>query len=294
MTHRLVETITRFTPLGIRFWDVAVARPVREGLRVTAWPEGFPGRGIRAFRTVSGVYAFSGLPGLEAVERGEVATAGPGVLPLQRRFVVAVDDVERRFVPTAFLVDLPREERGLYPPADTGSFPDEAVPGFPLFSAPGRPTPSGIGAVRAQLEDALTAEAAAYTVLEVEIDGETWLGLADAAGAVAVHFPLPPFRHALTGSFPEGALPLHEDGWDLGVRVRYSPGSIAWAPEAGLPLLASLVDQAPGLLYAETPGSSVFAEPTEVIEARLLFGRETVLRSGTSSTLLVEPAPSFP
>jgi hypothetical protein len=292
--HRLVETITRFAPLGIRFWDVAAARPVRDGLRIVAWPEGSLGEGIPAFRTVSGVYAFSRLPGLEAVEWGEVATSGPDVIPLQRRFVVAVDDPARWFVPVAFLVDLPREERGIYRPAGAGSLPDNPVPGFPLFSAPSRPVMASVAVVRAQLEDELTGQAAAHAVLEVDIDGETWLGLADETGAVAVHFPLPPFHHPLAGSFPEGALPLHEYGWDVSVRLRYAPGTVQWAPEAGLPLLASLSDQAPGRLYAETPGSSVFVEPTDTVPATLFYGRETVLRSGTSSTLLVERAGSLP
>jgi hypothetical protein len=289
MRYREVETLTRVTPLGIRFWDAAAARPVREGLRVRAWPEGASGPGTTAFRTVSGVYAFHGLPGLEAFEWGE-----PLAEPLrQQRYVVSVEDLEGRFVPVAFVVDLPRRERGVYPPAEAGSLPEAVVPGFVLFSSPARPVPAGAAAVRAHLEDALTGEPAAHAVLEVEVEGEVWLGLADASGAVAVYFPTPPFRHTLSGSFPAGGTPLHEHAWTATARLRYAPPSVVVAPEARLPLLSSVSDQAAGLLYAEPPGS-LADPPADALDVTLVYGRETVLRTAGLSTLLVEPAPSLP
>jgi hypothetical protein len=293
MRYREVETLTRVTPLGIRFWDAAAARPVREGLRVRAWPEGAAGPGTTAFRTVSGVYAFHGLPGLEALEWGETPF-DPLAEPLrQERYVVSVEDLGGRFVPVAFVVDLPRRERGVYPPAESGSLPEAVVPGFVLFSAPARAVPAGAAAVRAHLEDALTREPAAHAVLEVEVEGEVWLGLADASGAVAVCFPTPPFRHALSGSFPAGGTPLHEHAWTATARLRYAPASVVVAPEVRLPLLGSVSDQAAGLLYAEPPGS-LADPPLDALDLTLVYGRETVLRTAGLSTLLVEPAPSLP
>lgn len=294
MTHRLVETLTRFTPLGIRFWDPSSARPVREGLRVRAWPEGAAGSGRQAFRTVSGVYAFSGLPGLEAVEWGEAPSSGPEVVPLQRRFVVAVEDPRGRFLPAAFVLDLPREERGPYPAVEAGSLPEDSVPGVPLFSAPARPVPPGAAAVRAELRDAATGEPAAHALLEVEVDGESWLGLADGGGRVAVYFPVPTFRHVLVGSFPEGGAPPHEHTWELTIRVRWASGAVSVAPEGGFPLLATVSDQPPGLLHGEAPGSLVPGEAVDALSETLVHGRETVVRSRGSSFLLVSSAPSLP
>lgn len=294
MTHRLVETLTRFTPLGVRFWDVGTARPVRAGLRVTAWPEGASGAGTTAFLTTSGVYALQDLPGLRDVEWGDAPASGPGVVPLQRRYVVAVQDTEGRFVPTAFVIDLPREELGIYPPPVAGSLGDEAVPGYYLFSSASRATPAGTAVVRAQLEDAVTGAPAAHAVLAVEVDGETWYGLADRAGAVSAVFPVPAFHHTLTGSYPEGGTPLYEYAWPLTVRVRYAPGAVETPPEAGVPLLRSLFDQPEALLYGVAPGSLAPEPPDAALAASLVYGRDTTLRSEGRSSLLVEPAVSFP
>jgi hypothetical protein len=292
MAHRVVETVTRFTPLGVRFWDAGAQRPVREGLRVTAWPKGAAGAaGTTAFRTASGVYAFLGLPGLRDVEWGAAPTSGPGVRPIQQRYLVAVEDAADRFVPTAFEIALPREKRGVFPPAFNGGGFDEPVPGFHLFSAPSRTVPPGLAVVRAQLEDARTGGPAAHAVLEVEVDGETWHGLADASGAVAALFPVPPFHHTLTGEFPEGRVPLHTHTWPLTVRVRYAPAAVAHAPEAGVPLLKSLFDQPAGRLHAVAPGGGAPpAAPT--LAATLVYGREAVLRTEGRAALLVAPASS--
>ena len=294
VAHRIVERATRFTPLGIRFWDVAEAHPVTTGLRVTARAEGTTDRLVTAFRTASGVYAFQGLPGLRAVEFGDAPTDGPDVLPIQRRFVVEIEDLERRFSRTAFVIDLPREERGVYPPAPAGSLPDDAVPGFMLFSAPTRTPASGTAAVRAQLEDADTEAPAAYAVLAVEVDGETAYGIADEHGQVAVFFPYPAFHHTLTGSFPEGGLPLYAHTWEAVVRVQYAPSFQVRPPEATVPLLRSLFDQPEGLLYEEAPTSLMPALPSDALTVSLTFGQDLVLRTEGRSTLLIEPAPSIP
>ena len=292
MTHRVVDTVTRFTPLGVRFWDAALARPVTGGLRLTAWPEGMAGEGTQAFRTASGVYAFQGLPGLRDVEVGAAPTDGPDVLGTQRRYVVRVDDLEGRFLPTAFVLDLPREDRGVYPPAPAGSFEDAAPSGFFLFPRAERAIPATAARVFAQLEDAETGEPAAHAMLEVEVEGETYVGLADARGAALVAFPYPAFRHTLSGSFPSGGTPLHEYGWPITARVRWAPG-LEPVPEARLPLLSAVSTQPFAAVYPRVPTSLDPVEPEDALEETLTFGRAAVLRSGATGPLLLAPPTSL-
>ncbi|MEI2692782.1 MAG: hypothetical protein V9H69_24885 [Anaerolineae bacterium] len=143
----VIERQTIFTPLGIRFWDPATDRQIAHGLRVRAWPDGAlePVRG--AFRTASGIYAFQGLPGLRAVEYPP-ANGGAASPPAAQRFVVAVEDEQRRFLPATLRVDAPFE--GIYPTALPASPPGAALPGLYLFSAPWR-SAAGLAAVRADL-----------------------------------------------------------------------------------------------------------------------------------------------
>ncbi len=292
MRYRVVDTVTRFSTLGVRFWDDATSRPITDGLRVRAWPEGSPRSETTAFRTMSGVYAFLNLTGLRDVEFGDAPMSGPEVLPSQRRYVVAVDDVGENYVPVAFLADLPRVKRGVYPAADSGSPPESPVGGFVLFSSPSRSVPGEIAVLRAQLESTKASTPPAHALVEVAVDGETWLGLADANGTVAVYIPVPTFHHTLNGSFPEGGVPLHEHTWSLTVRVRHEPEALVEAPEARLPLLGSIYDQDYGRIYQDDPLSLTVTEPVDMLEATLVYGRETVLHTGSSSRLLVEPASS--
>jgi hypothetical protein len=74
MPVEVLERITNFTALGLRFWDATLDRQVRDGLKVTARP--FFERRLRertARLTASGVYTFEGLGGLGERERGCVA-----------------------------------------------------------------------------------------------------------------------------------------------------------------------------------------------------------------------------
>lgn len=293
MRYRVVDTVTRFAPLGVRFWDAALARPVTDGLRLTAWPAGTTGEGTPAFRTAAGVYAFHGLPGLRDVEWGEAPTDGPGVLGTQRRFVVRVEDLEERFVPTAFEIDLPREERGVFPAPEAGSFEAQAAPGFFLFPRPERAVPATTARVFAQLEDEATGAPAAHAMLEVDLEGETYVGIADERGAVQVAFPYPAFRHTLAGSFPSGGTPLHEYGWPLTARVRWAPGGLPDSPEAGLPLLSAVSSQPFAAVYPEAPGSLPALDPVDALDETLTFGRAAVLRSGAAGPLLLAPPTSL-
>src|SRR5262245_50957031 len=100
-----LEKISVYTPLGIRFWDLAGDVAVVDGLEVTARPPGAPQLTRRAFQTASGVYAFRDLPGLRSQEASNPELAA-GVHPIAgtplARFVIDVRDRLQRFLPATF------------------------------------------------------------------------------------------------------------------------------------------------------------------------------------------------
>lgn len=289
-----LEQVTIFTPLGIRFWDPVQDTQVTDGLIVTAFPEGARRNGTRAFRTLSGVYAFRGLPGLHDVEYpgDDLPTASP---PVTVRFIIQVFDERRRFLPVIFGVDLPHY--GIYPTNPPLSPPGDSLSGFYLFSAPTRPGAPSLAVVRAQLVervDAVARRSAAHAVLEIEVPGgRTWYGVADERGSVAVLFPYPTFTIS-TGLTSPAALPpvAPTQSWNLNVRVRYDPAALSFSNGFRIPDLRSLFSQSPGKLWSTAiaqPG-----QPVSQMSAELIFGHQLVMRTDDGPTLLVSSATSPP
>ncbi len=248
-SYAVLEELVTSCPLGLRFWDAVTDAQVRGGLRVRAWP--LPARRpvVAAFRTVSDVYAFQGLPGLVDVERSPLPPplASPAVT---RPFVVEVRDLERQFLPVAFNVDLPH--RGLFLPPLAGS-PGAPLPGFYLFSSPVRRLAPGVAVVRAELVEAASGRPAPWALVRVTIggQGDRW-GLADEAGRVAVAFPLPLLSPGFGQLFasPSGPVsppgpPVAERSWDVAVAVFWEPTRLLPLPGTDLPDLAQVFQQAP-------------------------------------------------
>jgi hypothetical protein len=267
------------TPLGIRFWDAARDVAVTSGLVVRARPEAAPGEPRPATPTRSGVYAFFGLPGLRSVEYppGDGPTSPPSVT----RFIVDVADAEHRFVPVAFLVDVPYA--GIFPIGLGASLPGTGAPGFYLFSAATRQGSTDLAVIRATLVERLTGAPAAHAVLEATLpDGGRVLGLADADGQVAVLLPYPRFA-TVVGSPPVSAGAARQPPeWPLAVRVRYGPaGQTVLRPDLP-PELGSLLAQPFVQIW---PGAS--GPPDSELATSLVLGRELIVRTDDGSTLLV-------
>src|SRR5262249_12501557 len=102
---RVFERLTRVSPLGLRFWDVAAAAPAGDGLVVTAVPAAAPElpppRAVPAFRTASGAFAFHGLPGLRGQENG-AGDADYWAAVARQSFRVTVRDPRGWFVAFRF------------------------------------------------------------------------------------------------------------------------------------------------------------------------------------------------
>jgi hypothetical protein len=303
---RPLERFSVFTPLGIHFWDPARNTPVSDGLQVTARPEAAPGPVVHAFRTGSGVYAFRGLPGLRRVEypmdEEQTFDASP---PETRPFIIEVTDRKARFLPLVFRVELPLPYTGIYRPTANGSPPVDGNARFYLFSAPTRTPSPGLAVVRAHMVehevtsppvDASGRSPARHAVLEVEIDGKAWFGIADDEGRVAVFFPYPTFFGSLFNSPPgtgglitsPPGIPPTEQEWELTVRVRYSSG-LTPAPFSRFPKLVSIWNQPTGRVWPTEAGPPVDQWPQQ-----LRYGQELVLRSGNEWFLSISSGGSPP
>jgi len=287
---RSLECVSIIAPLGIRFWDPAFDQQITGGLAVTARPADTEWPARTAYVTPGGIYAFHGLPGLHDIEYPRGNPPSPGSLPAARRFLIEVTDTNARFLPIAFFVEAPHS--GIFPatPSSPSSMP--GFPGFYLFSASTRSATPLVALVRAQLSERLddsTEQPAAYAVLEIDTpDDETWFGLADARGAVAVLFPYPKFASTdnAVASLPASA-PGSQQSWPLTLRVRYQPSVVSLPSGSSLPELRSVLAQAPAVIWMQQASPPGIAQSS--LAATLVFGQQLTMRSVGDSVLLISP-----
>lgn len=282
---RILESISTFTTLGIRFWDSATDIPVADNLIVTARRVDPGFRIVPAVRNASGIYVFHDLPGLRAVQY-------PSRRPERQQpldFLITVEDRGNRFLPMIFGVQLPLPYRGIFPSGEMLSPPGGLARAY-LFSAPHRMLPPTLAAVRADLHDIDQDRPAAHAVMQVEAGGRRYTGIADHNGRVLVAFPYPPADRLRTGSPPgSGQGPISEQSWPVHVRVRYGPDLLEPRfPEAGWPwtvtpsLKRILADQRPALIIAHESDA-----PRTEWTRELRFGQQLELR-----TAQLDPAAS--
>ncbi len=289
------ERTTVFTPLGIRFWDPVRDTQVSDNLTITARSETVYSSVTTAFPTTSGVYAFQGLPGLYAIEHpvGDLVRATSP--PNPKSFIIEVKDQQRRFLPVVFSVDLPLPYKGILSFTAENSPPGDSLPRVYLFSAPTRPVSPGMAVVRGCLVEYATQRPAAHVMLEIQVEGKKWYGLADERGCVAVLFPYPTIVSLLGASLPDTTrVPLYEQRWELTMRVHYAP-AVLEPPGAEIPYLDSICKQRkqiPAVMYPTRIGSA----PTPVTEwtVDLVFGQELILRTDDLPELWIDTTVSSP
>ncbi|HEX8690268.1 MAG TPA: hypothetical protein VF729_08490 [Solirubrobacterales bacterium] len=270
------ERVTRVTPFGARFWDVAAGQAVVEGLRVLHRDPA--GRTMAAIPNRAGVWQLRGVPGLREVEYGAGDEAYWDGNPPRPTGTIEVVDPAGRFVPVSFVASLPA--RGVL--TDPCSPAAASTPGVPLFPAPARPLPPGLAAIRAELEDRDSGEPAAFALLEAEVEAPgappvRARGIADRRGQVVVALPYP------EPAADDGARPLSALTWTARLRLLYRP------PGAGERAddLCRILRQAEGRLLSSAPPS------VPVNQTTVAFGRESVVRANGGSKLLAaaEPPP---
>src|SRR5262245_28576070 len=114
MTLTKLERISSQTFLGIRFWDAIGARPIAEGLKVTAQRLSADktkrlGRLVVGRALPSGIIAFFGLSRQEKL-KANVESQLWDVLPAAQDVVVDVEDLLGRYLPMSFFVQIPKRQ----------------------------------------------------------------------------------------------------------------------------------------------------------------------------------------
>lgn len=285
------ERLGVHTILGIRFWDPLYDAQVRSGLRVTAWRAAQTDRVVHAFRTRSDIYAFQNLPGLRDLEYATDPNIAPLTSPFEvRRYIVQVEDLERRFLPVASAIDLPLPYRGAFPGNGIGSPPGLSPPGFLLFSAASRQRPYWMAGIRGELQDLNSGGPARHAKIQVRVAGRNLFGLSDMEGRFAIHLPYPNIAVDLSTSPPPtlGIGSVYSQSWPVEVEVFYQPDSQIALPSTVLPDYLSILTQP--LAQVRVQSSISATTWTGMLE----YGRELKVTTLGEANLLVSPAQSSP
>lgn len=285
------EKLSRFTPLGIRFWDPVADCQIVDGLQVTARAAMGVPRKFPSIRTRGSVYSFSNLPGLYDVETGLVLPEDAVTNGNQRQFIIEINDRLSRYLDVAFTVALPLAYRGLFL-SDGGGSPMENSPkGFYLYPAPNRRLAGHYAQVRGHLLNPLTGQPAAHALVRVVTEsGESWFGIADDAGQFMVAMPFPDLSAGFGGSPATSQVPLHQQNWNVDLEVAYSPATLTRLPGTDTPGYTSILNQTTANIFLSDP--EVSASTVTQISLLLEFNKPTVTRTDGQSYLFVSPSES--
>ena len=286
---QLLERVTLVAPLGMRFWDVAAGGPAEAGLTVVAYPNAYPDLISPAVWNASGIYSFSGLPGLRRAENGVGDDAYWRANPPSIPFTLVVSDPLNRYLPFQLSLLLPA--RGLYgllaSPLLAVPVPDATW--LPIFSTPARPAGGVIAMIRASLQDPSGAGASWAVVTAQAPAAAPAIGVADSRGVISLPVPYPELRSALFGSpLVSAPLKLSDQRWPVAINVFWTP----FSGNVTTPDLQSLLQQGEAFVWRDT------ARSTPATTFMLEFGNDLILRSVDSVTgrelpyLLVTPAGS--
>ena len=285
----VLESVSLVTPLGVRFWDVAMEAPAGGGLTVTAYRDVWPELTWDAVEGRNGVYSFRSLPGLQYASNGlgddAYWSANPPTVP----YLLSVVDTQNRYLPFQLSVTLPcRGLSGLFAsPVSTGLTPDATW--IPVFSMPSRPVPGTAGIIHAQLQDDTTGLPASWAMVTAESSsGTPTTGIADARGVISLAFPYPEPRNFALTSPLGSSVKLTDQTWPVDITINYTPK----ASGTSLPFLEDLLQQGSAFAWEDSAHSAPAGS------FLLQFGNDLILRSQNSANgtqlpvLLVTPAGS--
>ncbi len=271
--NALLEKLIIRIPLGIKFWDHGGGEQIKSGLIVRAWLKDELTKETIAIQNPSGIYSFHNLPGLNKWEY-PMNNKQPGLnSPSGKKFIIKVEDKQKRFLNAAAVIKIPHYADRIF----NNSFgsPFEDYRGFRLFSAPTRPSKPHLAVVRAYLWDG--KKGAAYALLKVGIEGNTWFGVADKRGMITVMFPYPMKMRNLDVSPPSNRIRLHEQSWNITIRAFYGGTDMNELPHAELPNFKDIIKQKQVIIFKN------LSSPRDAIIETLTLGEEKTLKtSGTN------------
>lgn len=299
-TFQPIETVQRFTPMGIEFWDLLADAPITDGLSVRARAVGHRGRFHAARGSARGVHALIGMPALRPLENLTPDAGEFEPIPVAPTIDldVLVTDSMSRFLPAALRVTAPQSGLVTASHALLGcaslvmSVPVDSPP-F-LASAPTRSVSSSLASIRTQVRDRTTGAPAAHAVVTASVGGLQYVGVADEQGQVLLPFPYPPFVDALASdSVPAGAhgVPTSEQTWTVTIGVRSLPvADLEFPDDVDTPIYHSLFCQPAAAIWAALSDGAAAA----TITADLVHGQELFLRSdgAADAELLIDFAPA--
>ena len=279
----IIEKFSIVAPLGVCFHDTASGERVLGGLDVFAYPSN---AGVWKNKTAlrpnrQGVYVLQKINGLEDFSNGSGDAEFWNNNPPSKTYIVEVSDIEERFQPFQFTVELP--VKGIYEWENIpSSSPNRVLKSIPLYSAPTRKISGGAAVVRAQLKESSDVSAA-FAVLEARFEGTLVArGIADRDGQTVLIFPslAPQSNPIVSPSTNSTRISLAEQNWNLDLTVKYQPNIFQTSPpeimeddEEQIPDLRLVLAQAEGTLWADG------GQTEEYTTAVLQTGRELVLRS---------------
>lgn len=289
--YQLLESVSRKTLLGIRFWDPALDMQIRDGLRVTLFAVDNDRKVSQAFRTRSGVYAFNNIPGMLELETisNDVEVNSPQET---KSYVLQVEDLKRQFSKATLLIDLPLDYNGIFLIDDNAASPNTAPKGFNLYSSINRNAASQFTFVRGELINRTTQEPASYALIQVQTDDEfSWFGISNEEGKFSVMMPYP-FLSVSFGSSPPSSdgVRLFERTWDIELSVMYDPASREEIEGSDQPDYSSILSQNQAFVYTESPETDV-GEVT-ALQTELIYGRDLIVKTAGFSELYVSPTGS--
>lgn len=286
--YQILETISRNTLLGIRFWDPALDEQIHFGLNVTLYSVNNHFKKINATCTRSGIYAFNDIPGmidLETPLTDENAVSASPVEPKQ--YVLEVHDPKERFVNVALLIDLPLPYKGIFLVDDDSASPANPPRGFNLYSSINRSSASQFTFIRGELINRISEKPAANAVVRIETEDEfRWYGISDNDGKFSVMMPYP-FLNISFGSSPPSneGVRLFQRTWTISINVFYEPLAQLDLTGSELPDYSSVLNQEQAFIYTESPDTDV----GEVMEmpAELVYGRDLIAKTEGFSELYI-------
>jgi hypothetical protein len=289
----VIEQTKIVTPLGVRFWDVAMSAPAGGGLSVVAYRDDWPELTWNAVEGRNGVYSFRALPGLQYASSGMGDDAYWSTHPPNVPYLLSVTDPEDRYLPFQLSALLPcRGPIGIFAsPLFTGLTPDPTW--IPVFSLSSRPISGPVGAIRAQLQDDTTGLPASWATMTAQsTPGVAATGIADARGVISLALPYPEPRNFAFASPLGSSVKLTDQTWPVDISVFYTPSASKGPASTSLPFLEDLLQQGPAFAWANTAHSALGEN------FQLQFGNDLILRSLNSANgvqlpvLLVTPAGS--
>ena len=287
--NTLLEAHAVFTPFGIRFWDPVMDTKISDGLIVKAHPVDHPSEQVTAYRTHSGVYTFSHLPGMRDIEYGviDIEEAVSPASTYEKDFVISVSDLRQRYLSVSFRTTLPLPHRGVFLSDVSGSPASNSIKGFYLYSTSSRSVPNTLALVRGELREAENQnKPAAHALVRITTeDGDSWFGLADDNGEYVVVMPYPRLQDEFDGSPQTVRLPLHEHEWNLELEIFYSPLSREVLPSSDIPAYASILGQTQASLVPTLNASP--AALVSQMSIQLNYFKSTITRTDGLPYLLV-------